>query len=260
MTTTHDAKSSNDIQASVLNAVESPSKMTKQEDPVSSSSSESDKTSEIPVITDYQELLRYGVCQVPIPIEKIDLEKWATELSKVTPLNMAGEGDGEYAFYRNILDEEDFPFEAFLNEGRSSDIAKAILVHFGVTTLTEIRLDDAFCVHYNMNQGDTSGAKHIDPSDITVNMCFEKSDDAQGSHVMFYGTKKLHGEAAMDSDTPKQPDRFLVTQEPGFATIHWGDHPHETMPLLNGKRTNIVFTYCYSDASRSDVAMRNCYT
>ena len=55
----------------------------------------------------------------------------------------------------------------------------------------EIKLDDAFCIHYNMSQEDTSGAKHMDPSDITLNLCLDKSDDCDGSQVMFYGTKAL---------------------------------------------------------------------
>jgi len=54
--------------------------------------------------------------------------------------------------------------------------------------------------------------------------------------------------------------RFLVPQEKGFATIHFGDHPHETTTLLNGgKRTNVILTYCYVDKSKSDVDKRSCY-
>jgi hypothetical protein len=113
-----------------------------------------------------------------------------------------------------------------------------------------------------MNQYDTSGAKHMDPSDITINMCLHKSDDAEGSYVLFYGRKKLNGtEGDDDEKNNGLPlyDRFLANQRPGYATIHFGDHPHETTPLLRGSRTNIVLTYCYTDTSRSDVATRTCY-
>ena len=55
-----------------------------------------------------------------------------------------------------------------------------------------LQLDDAFCVHYNMNQADTTGAKHMDPSDITINMCLEKDSNTKGSYVMFHGTRKLN--------------------------------------------------------------------
>ena len=214
----------------------------------------------IPVISNIQELESYGVLRVKLP-STLDCTKWAHELSQVTPQIMAGEGDGEYAFYRNILDESEFPFSTIL----TGEIGECILAHFNIDSLSEIRLDDAFCVHYNMTQDDTSGARHVDPSDITVNMCLEKTDDVQDSHVLFYGTQSLgggrtppNGEDARDE--PSSSFQFMVAQVPGYATIHWGHHPHETMRMTGGgKRTNIVLTYCYCDSSRSDVASRSCY-
>lgn len=49
-----------------------------------------------------------------------------------------------------------------------------------------VRLDDAFGLHYNMQQSDTTGALHTDPSDITINICLHASEDIQGSHVVFH--------------------------------------------------------------------------
>jgi hypothetical protein len=218
----------------------------------------------IPVGT-AEELLRYGVvCHVPIVTDELDRgtwKQWAVDLSVVTPAIVVAEGDGEYAFYRNILEEPDFPFEALLHR---TAIGSTILEYFGIQNLSEIRLDDAFCVHYNMEQNDTSGAKHVDPSDITVNLCIDKSDDCQGSQVLFYGTKPLHVfgqhiETDRSTSTTKSPSKFLVNQEMGYATVHWGEHPHETTVLQAGFRTNIVLTYCYTDTSRSDVKKRSCY-
>ena len=208
------------------------------------------------VVTDEDKLRQYGVCYARVPFSKEESAKWALELSKVTPLNMAGE-DGEYAFYRNILEEPDFPFEQILK----SEIGETILRHFGVSRFDEIRLDDAFCVHYNTSQDDTTGAKHTDPSDITVNMCLEKTAEVRGSEVQFYGTQRLENVDPDDDRRRGKSDsfRFLANQRQGYATIHWGHHPHETMALRSGRRTNIVLTYCYTDPSRSDVAMRTCY-
>jgi hypothetical protein len=111
-----------------------------------------------------------------------------------------------------------------------------------------------------MEQGDTTGAKHTDPSDITVNMCLLKSDDVLGSQVKFYGVEHLQNAVEeADSGISSPPKEFLVDQEAGYATIHWGHHPHETMPLRRGVRTNIVLTYCYRDPARSDVGNRACY-
>lgn len=295
------------------------------------------KSDELPIVSQYGDLLKRGICKVKLP-ETLDAERcrWADELSQVTPLMLGFEGDGEYAFYRNILDEPEFPFDAILgntNTGGLSEIGKAILRHFPILPGTiepapttpstvspdtdlcgilsqEIRLDDAFCVHYNMNQDDTSGAKHVDPSDITINMCLQKSGDARGSYVLFHGTKQLesqefqefkrrtegveksepgsaagsirvHKVSAKDIGTtnrnnnnadddnlrapfavptpPPREERFLVPQVPGYAIIHFGDHPHETTPLRRGNRTNVVLTYLYTDSTRSDAATRSCY-
>jgi hypothetical protein len=191
---------------------------------------------------------------------------------------MAMEGDGEYAFYRNIMDEPDFPLECMLLDSTTSS---TISHYFGIKNLKEeLVLDDAFCVHYNATQSDTTGAKHTDPSDITINLCLEKSEDAQGSHVLFHGIQPLvpsrassppppQSVSSSDSPPPQHqqergppppPVQFLLAQEPGFATIHWGHHPHETTALTQGRRTNIILTYCYTDPSKSDVSLRNCYS
>ena len=99
-------------------------------------------------------------------------------------------------------------------------------------------------------------------------MCFEsslssrsiKTEDAQGSQVLFYGTRTLeNGPIEYQQDSSAATTLFSVSQEPGYATIHFGDHPHETTILKNGKRTNIIMTYCYTDPNRSDVATRTCY-
>jgi hypothetical protein len=218
-----------------------------------------DETDVIGFVSNPDELLRYGiVSRLPIASDEMDAsmwKQWAETLSVVSPAIMTAEGDGEYAFYRNILDEPEFPFDVIL---RNAAISDAIVKYFNIQKLNEgeIKLDDAFCIHYNMNQIDTSGAKHIDPSDITINICVDKSDDCQGSQVLFYGTKPLFGVTNTEN---KYPSKFLVNQEMGYATIHWGDHPHETLPLKSGYRTNIILTYCYSDKNRSNVGKRSCY-
>ena len=217
----------------------------------------------IPKITHSDELLRLGiVSHIPITSDEIDVsawKKWATELSSVSPINMTAEGDGEYAYYRNILEEPDFPFDAIL---RGANVRNALIKFFNIRSLAEdeIKLDDAFCIHYNMKQADTSGAKHIDPSDITVNLCLDKSDDCRGSHVLFHGKKTLHGIDNSDHRFETQPpEKFLVEQEMGYATVHWGDHPHETTILEAGYRTNVILTYCFRDKTRSNVSKRSCY-
>jgi hypothetical protein len=277
-----------------------------------------DGMEKIPIISDDVELLKRGICCVKIP-ERIDIDLWAKELSQLTPMILGFEGDGEYSFYRNIMDEPEFPFDMILfQEGKQkepessssssvvlqelSDIGKAMIRYFPIITQRqkqqehkdqqnlvkylseELQLDDAFCVHYNMDQEDTTGKKHIDPSDITINMCLQKSDETEGSYVLFYGMKKLlnvvddvdsndekeeelqkNVDADVDNDNDNDQknrindNRFYVSQKPGYATIHFGDHTHETTALHHGSRTNIILTYVYTDQNRSDVATRTCY-
>jgi hypothetical protein len=124
-----------------------------------------------------EELRRRGVVsQIPLP-EGVDWSTWASRLSRITPMNRAFEGSdddddddgvgGSRPYYRNILDEPGFPLDLIL----TGDIREALSQYFGIpktkNTASVLRLDDAFCVHYQFNQRDTTGAKHIDPSDIT---------------------------------------------------------------------------------------------
>lgn len=218
--------------------------------------------SHVELVEDNDLLLRCGVCRVLIPTDKVCRERWlqlADDLSQVTPEIATQQADGQYAFYRNIFDEPSFPFEAILVD---SPITAALAKYFGIRSMDELRLDDAFCIQYHSRQADTSGARHTDPSDITLNLCLEKSPDTTGSHVLFHGIKSLDlQDGSVDSDDQEPlPKKFLVKQEQGFATIHWGDHLHETTPLFSGKRTNIVMTLCYKDPARSKALSRTCYS
>eukprot|EP00537_Pseudo-nitzschia_pungens_P014090 CAMPEP_0172388350 /NCGR_PEP_ID=MMETSP1061-20121228/5470_1 /TAXON_ID=37318 /ORGANISM="Pseudo-nitzschia pungens, Strain cf. pungens" /LENGTH=306 /DNA_ID=CAMNT_0013118227 /DNA_START=75 /DNA_END=995 /DNA_ORIENTATION=+ len=223
-----------------------------------------------------------------------------------------GGGGGESGDDSGLSSAEESGSPAARNESSPSglsEIGRSILRYFPVSTnesdpmlgeedrqrkilREELRLDNAFCKHYDSSQWDTVGKLHMDPSDITVNMCLHKSEDAEGSYVLFHGTKQLqnldaecgNGSAGGDpnadgkSDESREAsktgaaaaavakaeaeangDRFLVSQEPGYATIHFGDHPHETTSLRRGSRTNVIMTYLYTDTSRTDATTRQCY-
>eukprot|EP00816_Leptocylindrus_hargravesii_P006795 CAMPEP_0196813586 /NCGR_PEP_ID=MMETSP1362-20130617/37772_1 /TAXON_ID=163516 /ORGANISM="Leptocylindrus danicus, Strain CCMP1856" /LENGTH=202 /DNA_ID=CAMNT_0042189893 /DNA_START=67 /DNA_END=675 /DNA_ORIENTATION=+ len=191
-------------------------------------------------------------------LDQEKLRQWAHELSQINPLNAFHE-DGEYAFYRNIRDEPDFPFARILNA-----LEPTLKKYFEIRNVEEeLRLDDAFCIHYNTDQHDTTGKKHMDPSDITVNFCLERSADLVGSHVLFFGEKQLTGVKRNEDSADKSNQnggckQYLVAQEAGFATVHYGGHWHQTMELKHGRRTNVVLTYCFTDPSKSE-ASRTCY-
>ena len=93
----------------------------------------------------------------------------------------------EFVRYRNIREdgEDVFPFEKVLK-----CLTPCFERHF-VHSIDELHLDDAFSIHYNTEQHDSSVGQHTDPSDITVNVCLGMSDDVGGSQVLFYGRKDI---------------------------------------------------------------------
>jgi hypothetical protein len=239
-------------------------------------------------ITDDHMLLQMGLCRARVPMDDAELQNWANEFSQVTPEIIFQEGDGERSFYRNIKEEaEQLSFFNSILSPHTSDIGKAIQKYFlpngdsGSSSFStdpslELELDDAFCIQYTSSQLDTSCAKHVDPSDITVNMCLEGNTNYQtGSQVVFYGKQALHNidvrektSASSQTAEEKDPDVFCVDQLQGYATIHWGCHPHMTTPLLTKeegsdsgctKRTNIILTYCFKKKDRKRVLNQNCF-
>ncbi len=129
----------------------------------------------------------------------------------------------------------------------------------------ELRIDDGFAIHYNESHWNTKVAKHMDPSDITVNLCLERSDDLEGSQVMFFGRQSIRCAAQpgdpeyFDEAERAASSNFLVTPMTGWATIHWGHHPHLVTSLSKGQRTNVVMTYVYVDKARSQAYKRDCF-
>ncbi|GMI01145.1 hypothetical protein TrVE_jg7617 [Triparma verrucosa] len=178
-------------------------------------------------------------------------------IKEVSPFNQSLE-DNEYAYYKNLLEDKDTPeMKKFITQVLSS-CTPLLLEHF-VNSIDEIKLDDVFCISYNSSQHDSRCAKHQDPSDITVNICLERTEDLGGSQIMFYGAKQLKSSTSSSTpSTPTEEEVFLVDTRLGCCTIHYGAHPHETSVLTSGERTNIVLTFVYADQNKSG-ADRTCY-
>mmetsp|Transcript_56791 Transcript_56791/g.113835 ORF Transcript_56791/g.113835 Transcript_56791/m.113835 type:complete len:245 (+) Transcript_56791:48-782(+) len=217
---------------------------------------ESTPQSPMPVeISDDAELCNRGVPRCHIG-KAVDLNGWADELSRVSPVSVFAE-DGEFAQYRNIMGDPGFPFDAILTA-----ITPCLNTYF-VDSAEEVVLDDAFAIHYNESHCDTRVAKHTDPSDITVNLCLERTEDLEGSQVQFFGAMGLKNkssvyEGAVDA-TLIANENFLVNPENGWATVHWGKHPHLVTSLRKGSRTNVVLTYVYADKSRTRLGKSDCF-
>ena len=197
----------------------------------------------------------HGVCRCNVGA-LVDLSGWSEELSKVTPLSIFAE-DQEYAQYRNILEDDTmggFPFSQVFKA-----IGPCLTANF-VDDVDELRLDDAFAIHYNEDHHDTKVGRHTDPSDITVNLCIGRSADLEGSEVLFHGTQNLKDGG--DEEFVEGPSSlsFHVAAEEGWATVHWGKHPHQVTGLKKGDRTNVVMTYVFKDATKSLAQCAGCYS
>lgn len=111
--------------------------------------------------------------------------------------------------------------------------------------------------------------RHTDPSDITVNLCLDRSENLEGSHVLFFGSKDIRGIVDINNAQTSDPGsssfetakkaNFRVAAKKGWASIHWGQHPHMVTSLEKGQRTNVVLTYCFVEASRSLAMKSACF-
>lgn len=215
--------------------------------------------SSLPTICDQSRLRSLGVtfCAVPsfqpLPcdsngslLSRLNI----TSLCEPNPLNISME-DNDYAFYKNILDDPSFPYVEEIVQA----ITPTLLEHF-VTDMNDVYVDDVFVVHYNTEQYDSRCPKHQDPSDITVNVCLERSEDLEGSQIVFYGSKRIR--CVEPFEEKQEEDGFLIDTKLGCCSIHWGAHPHEVTPLKRGRRTNVIFTMAYKDAAKSEKD-RICY-
>ena len=229
--------------------------------PATSSTSSS---SPPPVLTDPQDLLLRGIVSVPLDAGVWDdrvtwarrhmMTGGAHQPTAPPPMLMFAADQAE-PVYRNLLDDDD---DIPLDRIRAS-LDSVIASQFGVAA-EEWRLDDAFAIHYQYEQERTAGAKHVDPSDLTINLCLDATEDCVGSRVLFYGRMPLQWDGSSSKNMLLDAsETCLVEQRPGVATIHWGAHPHETTSLERGYRTNIIMTLCFKDKSKSDVASRSCY-
>ena len=188
------------------------------------------------------------------PSSSLLLKSLVKDLTTISPMNETAE-DNEYAFFKNIMDDPAFTciFGVIFRDCR------AHLERYFVSNINTIELSDAFVVSYNEQHFDSTVKKHQDPSDITVNLCLERSDDLSGSEVKFYGTKRLKNVATTTAPSSSPlSSTFVVGSRIGFCTIHFGAHPHEVTPLTKGRRTNVILTYVYKDKMKSE-ATRTCY-
>merc|ERR1712194_715631 len=89
---------------------------------------------------------------------------------------------------------------------------------------------------------------HRDDSDVTLNICLERSDDLQGTEVVFHGTEDLNGPKlnTTPSFMPYDELKSSVNVPQGWVAIHRGCHVHETAPLRQGYRLSVICWFKYA--------------
>ena len=162
-------------------------------------------------------LARVGVRRVDL--SDMDWAPWAAAAQTVSPLLAAQDDAGQP--HANDLLEMGFPSGAVLER-----------CHAAVTAFCDpatLELYDAFSLHYDAGQADTTFNRHRDPSFVTINVCL-RAECVTGSRVEFFG--------AWDGDG--SGPRLAAEQRAGTALVHRGRHLHQTTPLQAGVRSQAV--------------------
>ena len=154
-----------------------------------------------------------------VDLREMDWAPWASAAETVSPLLAAQDDDGRP--HANDLLELNFPSTEVLK--RCSDAVAPFC------DPSQLELYDAFSLHYDARQTDTTFNQHRDPSFVTINVCL-RSEQVEGSRVEFFGTWDGDGAGP----------RLRAEQRAGFALVHRGRHLHQTTPLVAGVRSQAV--------------------
>ena len=103
----------------------------------------------------------------------------------------------------------------------------------------------AFTVAYGQHQ-DRKLGRHVDNSEITVNLCLE--GDFKGGELEFQGVRcQKH----IDTKTFWKTEHFKYIHKAGLAVIHVGNHYHAAFPIVNGSRSGLIL-HCRSTKFREE--------
>ena len=154
-----------------------------------------------------------------VDLTAMDWAPWAAAAETVSPLLAAQDDEGQP--HANDLLELNFPAGEVLTRCRDA------VAPF--CDPSQLELYDAFSLHYDSRQTDTTFNQHRDPSFVTINVCL-RSEQVEGSRVEFFGTWDGDGAGP----------RLRAEQRAGFALVHRGRHLHQTTPLVKGIRSQAV--------------------
>jgi hypothetical protein len=123
------------------------------------------------------------------------------------------------------------------------------------TPLSTLAIHSAHAIAYGTESTREQKLKlHVDDSLFTVNVCLGK-EGFQGSEIFFTGAKMLafREGAQLQRRLPRgtEASEIRVMPVPGRVLLHLGSHPHRTVKISSGERTNWVLWYYDKVASSS---------
>ncbi len=111
-----------------------------------------------------------------------------------------------------------------------SPLASRLFPQFSGTSLDH---QHAFVVDYAVG-GDRSLGFHVDDSEVTLNVCLGLT--FAGANVYFRGVRcESHRE-----DAANENEKWQWAPAPGRAILHAGAHRHGVLPLISGRRVNLI--------------------
>jgi hypothetical protein len=126
----------------------------------------------------------------------------------------------------------------------------ASLAHTTCHALGCFRRHHGFIVEYAVDR-DRSLGFHVDDSELTLNVCL--GTEFTGGELFFRGVR-----CALHQQTPAMPhEKFDYCHRVGHGVIHLGRHRHGALPLLSGRRTNLI-VWCRSSAFRRSSEFSKC--
>ncbi|XP_010479295.1 PREDICTED: uncharacterized PKHD-type hydroxylase At1g22950-like isoform X2 [Camelina sativa] len=168
-------------------------------------------------------------------VEAETFRKWAQEKNyQIRRLNNTGN-------YGVVLD--DFGLDIFLNKLTQDFIFPLCKVFFHELRGAMLDSHNGFFNEYG-HERDPELGKHIDHSEITLNVCLKKQ--LEGGEILFTGTRcKKHMWTKY-----KAEEMFRYTHIPGKAILHRGRHRHSPIATTAPRYRANMILYCRSSLFR----------
>jgi hypothetical protein len=184
-----------------------------------------------------------GLVLRPVPSLSlpIDCTEWAGKLRAMLRQELSSERAN--TLHRSSADvrKVGFPVEGILHEA-----GDFIREYFGMSP-ENLDIHACFAVAYSKD-ANTKLRLHVDDSDVTLNICLEKSDDLKGTDVVFHGSEALSSLPKLNFGSlvgPVDQLRTSINVPAGWVAIHRGRHAHETTSLQQGSRLSVICWFKY---------------